>query len=186
MFNVKFCPHLSPVGLVFLLAGCASGNFSTPYDRPAVKPGSIVQINHEYQIPNDFARVYFQDGRQVPKDDIDRFTPYCSVLMQSIRVEQPQQKIFPGRFYVSKVIESNDYRFDRTYVATLEWEHDGPPSNVDYQLDMRLSASEQPGVRSLICVKNINDYVPYHRRYPNLSEIGIALGDLITIEAPGQ
>ncbi len=183
MFRI-ISPPSSLIFLIALLTGCASGTYSTGYDRPAVKPGWYVQIHHEYQIPNQFARVHFQNGKQVIEDNIDRFTPHCSILMQDIHeVGQSQQKVFPGRFYISKVIESNDYRFGRTYVASLNWEHDGPPSNVDYQLDMRLSSSEQTGVRSLICVKNINDYVAYNRRYPNLSEIKMALGDLIDIES---
>ena len=187
MLNTRFNPSHALIFLAILLTGCASGSYSKGYERPAVKPGSYVQLNYEYKIPNQFARVHFQNGKQVLEGNIDRFTPHCSILMQDIHeAGQPQQKVFPGRFYVNKVIESNDYRYGRTYVASLNWEHDGPPSNVDYQLDMRLSSSEQPGIRSLICVKNINDYVAYNRRYPNLSEIKIALGDLVTIEAPGQ
>jgi len=186
MLNTKFSPRLTLISLIILLSGCASGTYSRGYERPAVKPGSYVQLNHDYKIPNQFARVHFQNGKQVLRGNIDRFTPHCSILMQDIHEGgQPQQKVFPGRFYVSKVVESNDYGFDRSYVASLIWENDGPPSNVDYQLDMRLSSSEQPGVRSLICVKNINDYVAYNRRYPNLAEIKMALGDLVTIEAPG-
>jgi hypothetical protein len=57
----------------------------------------------------------------------------------------PQQKIFPGRFYVTKVIESNDHQGGRrTYVASLAFSYfDAGPSNVDYKLEMRLSSSEQ-------------------------------------------
>lgn len=173
--------------LTVLLTGCSSGSYSNQYNRPAVKPGWHVQIHHEYQIPNQFARVYFQNGKQVLKNNIDRFTPHCSILMQSIHeAGQPQQKIFPGRFYLSKVIKSNDNGFWGSFVATINWANDGPPSNVDYQLDMRLSSSEQPGVRSLICVKNINNYVAFNHRYPGLSEIKIALGDLVDIESSGQ
>ena len=188
MLNTRFNPSLALIVLVIFLTGCASGTYSKTSKRPAVKPGSYVQINHEYQIPNVFARVYFRNGKQTLKGDIDRFTPHCSILMHDIRqAGQPQQMIFPGRFYVTKVIESNDHAFGRTTYAALTFGmFDGPdgPSNVDYQLEMRLSSSEQPGVRALICVKNADDYMD--RRYPNLSEIKIALGDLVTIEAPGQ
>jgi hypothetical protein len=149
-----------------------------------------VQLNHEYQVPNEFARVYFRNGKQTLKGDIGRFTPYCSISMHDIRqAGQPQQMIFPGRFYVTKVIERNDYQGGgRTYAALTMGQFDGP-SNLEYQLEMRLSSSEQPGVRALICVKPINDYNDYaddSRRYPNISEIKIALGELVTIEAPGQ
>jgi hypothetical protein len=149
-----------------------------------------VQLNHEFQIPNEFARVYLRNGKQTLKADIDRFTPYCSIVMHDIRqAGQPQQMIFPGRFYVSKVIERNDYQGGgRTYAMLTFGQFDGP-SNLEYQLEMRLSSSEQPGVRALICVKPINDYLDYaddRRRYPSLAEIKSALGDLVTIEAPEQ
>jgi len=190
MLNTRFNPSLALIVLVIFLTGCASGTYSKTSKRPAVKPGSYVQLNHQYQIPNVFARVYFRNGKQTLKGNIDRFTPYCYISMKDVsQAGQPQQMIFPGRFYVTKVIESNDhFGGRRTYVALTIGVFDGP-SNVDYQLEMRLSSSEQPGVRALICVKNINDYrdhmhEPSH--YPSLSEIKIALGDLVTIEAPGQ
>jgi hypothetical protein len=186
MFNTRFNPGLALIFLVIFLTGCASGTYSKTSKRPAVKPGSYVQIHHEYQVPNEFARVYFRNGKQTLEGDIDRFTPYCYILMQDSRqAGQPQQTILPGRFYVNKVIESNDYAFGRITYASLSFGifNDGP-SNVDYKLEMRLSSSEQPGVRALICINNADDYIDRH--YPYLSEIKTALGELVTIEAPGQ
>lgn len=185
MLNTRFNPGLIQIFVVIFLTGCAGSTYSKTSKRPAVKPGSYVQINHEYQIPNEFARVYFRNGKQTLKGDIDRFTPHCFISMQDIRqTGQPQQTIFPGRFYVTKVIERNDHTFGgKTYAALTFGVFDGP-SNVDFELEMRLSSKEQPGVRALTCVKNSTDYLD--RRYPNLSEIEIALGDLVTIEAPGQ
>ncbi len=186
MLNTRFKPGLALLFLVAFLTGCASSTYSATSKRPAVKPGSYLQIHHEYQVPNDFARVYFRNGKQTAKADVDRFTPYCYLLMQdSNQAGQPQQTIFPGRFYVTKVIESNDLKGGyRTYVASAVWDFDDGPSNINYKLDMRLSSSEQPGVRSLICIKNADDI--FDRRHPNLSEIKTALGDLVTIEPPGQ
>lgn len=187
MLNTRFNPGLALIFLVIFLTGCASATYSQTSKRPAVKPGSYVQLHHEYRVPNEVARVYFRNGKQTAKGDVDRFTPYCYIVMHDIRqAGQPQQTIYPGRFYVTKVIESNDLQGGRrTYVASLgTWGIDDGPSNVDYKLEMRLSSSEQPGVRALICINNADDY--YDRRYPNLSEIKTALGDLVTIEAPGQ
>jgi len=184
MLNTRINPGLFLIFLVIFLTGCASGSYSKTSKRPAVKPGSYVQLHHEYQVPNEIARVYFRNGKQTAKSDIDRFTPYCYLVMHDTRqAGQPQQTIFPGRFYVTKVIESNELQGGRrTYVALNIYEFDGGPSNIDYKLEMRLSSSEQPGVRALICIKNADDYID--RRYPNLSEIKTALGDLVTIEAP--
>ena len=186
MLNTRLNPHITLIFMVIFLTGCASGSYSKTSKRPAVKPGSYIQIHHEYQVPSEFARVYFRNGKQTAKGDIDRFTPYCYIVMQDTsQAGQPQQTIFPGRFYVTKVIESNELQGGRlTYVALTIDEFDDGPSNIDFTLEMRLSSSEQPGVRALICVNNADDY--YDRRYPYLSEIKTALGDLVTIEAPGQ
>lgn len=184
MSNTRFKPGLFLVLVAIFLAGCASGNYSKTSKRPAVKPGSYVQVHHEYRVPNEFARVYFRNGKQTARSNVDRFTPYCYLSMHDIdQAGQPQQTIFPGRFYVTEVIESNDHHGGRrSYVASMIWEFDDGPSNVNYILEMRLSSSEQPGVRALTCVKNADDYID--RRHPNISEIKTALGDLVTIEAP--
>ncbi len=189
MSNLRFSPAPALLFLVVFLTGCASASYSMTSKRPAVKPGSYVQIHHEYQVPDEFARVYFRNGKQTAEGNVDRFTPYCYILMHDIRqAGQPQQTIFPGRFYVPRVIESNDLQGGRrTYVASLGmgiFGFDDGPSNVNYMLEMRLDSSEQPGVRALICIKNADDYID--RRYPNLSEIKTALGDLVTIEPPEQ
>ena len=187
MLNTRFNRGLALIILAMFLTACANGSYSKTSKRPAVKPGSYVQLHHEYQVPSEIARIYFRNGKQTAKADVDRFTPYCYLVMKDIRqAGQPQQTIFPGRFYVTKVIESNElYGGRRAYVSlTIERFDNGGPSNVNYILEMRLDSSEQPGVRALICVKNAEDYID--RRYPNLSEIKTALGDLVTIEAPGQ
>ena len=175
------------ITLVIFISGCASGTYSTTSRRPAVKPGSYLQLHHEYRVLNEFGRVYFRNGKQTAERNVDRFTPYCYLSVHDInQAGEPQQTIFPGRFQVTKVIESNDLRGGRrTYVASLTIRHlDDGPSNINYRLEMRLSSAEQPGVRALICIKNADDYID--RRYPNLSEIKTALGDLVTIEAPAQ
>ncbi len=185
MPNTRLKTGLALFFLVVFLTGCASATYSKTSKRPAVKPGSYVQIHHEYQVPNEFARVYFRNGKQTARADVDRFTPYCYLLMHDSRqAEQPLQTIFPGRFLVTQVIESNDHHGGRrTYVASLgNLMFDDGPSNVNYILEMRLSSSEQPGVRALVCIKNADDYID--RRHPNLSEIKTALGNLVTIEAP--
>ena len=187
MLNTRFNPGLALIFLVIFLTGCASTTYSQTSKRPAVKPGSYLQLHHEYQVPNEVARVYFRNGKQTARGDVDRFTPYCYLVMQDTNQSgQPQQTIFPGRFYVTKVIESNELIGGwRTYTASLgALLFDDGASNVDFKLEMRLSSSEQPGVRSLICINNSDDY--WDRRYPYLSEIKTALGDLVTIEAPGQ
>lgn len=176
---------LSCCAVVALLAGCASG--AAKYGRgPSVDPASTVQINTQFDIPNQRARVYFQDGKQVEWGALYRWNTYCSVLVQNVQyADQPQQTVSPGRFDIVKVRQSNDrYQNARVFVASRDGFIDFP-SNITYQVEMRLSSSEQPDVRSLICAKRIDEPAFLRNHYPKLDEMRAALGDLIEINSPG-
>ena len=181
MKKANRCVRLSAmlVGIV-ALTGC-SGAFSKYAVRPSVEPTSTVQINTTFDIPNQKARVYFQSGEQVRWGEIDRWTAHCSVLVNNVQyADQPQQTVLPGRFDILKVRESNDLRYaSRVFVASRDGFFYDPPSNVIYQVEMRLESAEQPDVRALICAKRVDDY---GHHYPTLAEIRTALGDLIVIE----
>ena len=183
MLVTRFPRGLALVFMAIFVSGCAS-SYSMTSKRPAVKPGSYLQLHHEYQVPNQVARIYFRKGKQTAQADVDRFTPYCYLVIQDDRqAGEPQQKIYPGRFFVTEVIESNELIGGRkVYVAGMGWDFDDGPSNINFILEMRLRSTEQPGVRALVCINNSDDY--FDRRYPYLSEIKEALGELITIEPP--
>ncbi len=183
MRNVKSIVHVIMVATAAALSsGCAS-TYSRNSTGPSVDPASTIKINGSFDIPVNKARVYFQNGARVDWRDIDRWTTYCSVLVQNVQYsDQPQQTVLPGRFSIVEVRQSNDLlKHSRIYVASLGWVYD-PPSNVTYKVEMRLQSVEQPNVRSLICEKRVDNYGRYH---PTNSEIRTALGDLIEIETPG-
>ncbi|MFV2031593.1 MAG: hypothetical protein ACC663_03770 [Gammaproteobacteria bacterium] len=188
--------------MVFV-AGCAAS--SSRYGaRPSVDPASVVQVRRQFEIPDSKARVYIQQGIPVTMRDfnkrrtycsllmqkalrlsmsrIDKRRTYCSLLMQNLHVSgEPRLTISPGRFNITKVLQFNDLRyFRRVFVAARSWTYD-PPSDVIYQVEMRLKSAEQPGVRALICVKHVDNY---RQNYPTLAEIRIALGDAIEIIPP--
>ena len=174
------------LGLLVILGGCASTS-SSYRNRPMVDPASVIQINTEFEIPNGGTRVYIQNGVQTEMRNIDKWSTYCRIAMKKIHaMDEPKQTVSPGRFDITKVIQSNDYIFrPRVFVASTTWGN-GTPSNINFQVDMRLSSPEQPDVRSLTCVNNINDYYLdiSGKRYPKLAEIKVALGDAITIITP--
>lgn len=174
---------LSAVAAV--MAGCATG-YSTYGGKVAVNPASTVQINGEFDIPNQSARVYFQGGEQVGWGEIDRWTTYCSVLVNNVQyADQPQQTVGPGDFSIVKVRQSNDrYQNARVFVASRDGFFD-IPSNVTYKVEMRLNSAEQPDVRSLICAKRVDQIGFGRNHYPKLAEMRTALGDLVEINSPG-
>jgi hypothetical protein len=158
-----------------LIGACAS--FESRYAKQLpVKPGSEIQLNITADIPLHMARVYSQKGELIAKSDIDRYEVYCSVLMNSLQKKNGVQlSISPGKFRVTKVKFSNDANSASRIFASREWFYD-PPSNINYETELRLQSVDQPEVRSLICVRQIDSY---GNHYPRLVDFKNTLGSLV-------
>ncbi|MCH7882611.1 MAG: hypothetical protein IIB69_13790 [Proteobacteria bacterium] len=159
---------------ILVAGGCAV--------TPSINPVSIVQVNQPLEIPNRKARVYIQNGDVTAKRDLDPWNIYCSVLMQNVHTAgEPKLTVSPGQFEIIKVREYDEHQyFPGNFVASLlEW-HNIPPI-VIFTVEMRLKSPEQPGVRALICAKQVESY---GRHYPTLAEIKTALGNAIEIKTP--
>ena len=174
------------VTVIIVISGCGA-SFKNNTVRPSVSPATIVQVNQQLEIPNRKARVYIQDGAITAYRKKDEWGTYCSLLMQQKHTSgEPKLSVLPGQFKITKVIESEDGTgTGQTYVASLGWiidVEDNRSVHVIFGIEMRLSSSEQPGVRALICEKRANNRGRYN--YPTLEEIRIALGDTIEIKTP--
>ena len=171
---------------IIVISGCGA-SFKNNTVRPSVSPAAIVQVNQQLEIPNRKARVYIQDGAVTTYRKKDKWSTYCSLLMQQKHTSgEPKLSVLPGQFKITKVIESEDGSgIIRTYVASLGWiidVEDNRYVHVIFGIEMRLSSAEQPGVRALICEKRTNNRGHYN--YPTLEEIRIALGNMIEIKSP--
>ncbi|MEM7294959.1 MAG: hypothetical protein AAF420_16400 [Pseudomonadota bacterium] len=167
--------------LLAVLAGCAS-HYPRNTESGEIYAGATVGIQTELEIPDFKARVYFQHGKALNHAPSDRWTTYCSVLVQNVQYpDQARQVVQPGDFGVVRVKQSNDYNNRaRVFVASVKWSYD-PPSNVTYKTELRLASPEQPDVRSLICEKRVDAYGRYQ---PSFSEIRAALGEHVKIQLP--
>jgi hypothetical protein len=175
---------MQPVNLIIRTILVAAGILivsSCAVTPPAVNPASVVQVNRNLEIPARKARVYIQNGEETAKRDLDPWSIYCSVLMQELHsAGEPKIIVSPGQFEIIKVIEKNE-RIENSgnIVAGLEWHH--VPPIVIFRVEMRLKSAEQPGVRALICAKQVESYTHH---YPTLAEMEIALGNAIEIKTP--
>ena len=171
MGNTKFFLPTSLVAGLILSSGCASLSSPSPIDQI-----SVVQINTQLEIPSGKARVYIQNGVQPNKKDIDKWSTFCSVLMQKLHSKgDPPVAVSPGRFDIIKVRKSSEFYADSYLNQTQMFDE-----NI-YKVDMRLKSAAQPDVRSLICAKH---FAGIGSEYPTLEEIRTALGDSIKIETP--
>lgn len=170
---------LSKVSIVFLMIGfldaCASAN-SQYAKQLLVRRGSDIHINMTVDIPLNMARVYSQKGRIVAKLDIDKNEVFCSVLMNRLQKQNgPKLSVWPGKFRVTQVKLSNDENYTSRIFASTDWVYD-PPSNVNYETELRLQSVNQSEVRSLICVRQIDGYGDH---YPRLMDFKNTLGALV-------
>ena len=171
MVNTKFFLRKSLVAGLIFSSGCASLSSQSPVDQV-----SVVQINTQLEIPSGKARVYIQNGVQPTKKDIDKWSTFCSVLMQkSHSKRQPALTVSPGRFDIINVRKSSELYADRYLTQTQRFDE-----NI-YKVDMRLKSDAQPEVRSLICAKH---FAGIGSEYPTLGEIRTALDESIKVETP--
>jgi len=163
-------------GLIFTVGYATQSSYNTA--QASSDPGSLVQINRPLEIPNGKARLYFQNGVEITQRNIEKMTTYCSIRMRDRhKAGEPKIIISPEQIKIIKLRRSNDYVHRR---------NDNSPTNVIFELEMRLNSTEQPGVMALYCAKRVMVmvFVNTNQYYPNNTEIITALGNSIEIMAP--
>ena len=163
-------------GLIFTV-GCASQSSSNTA-QALVDPGSLVQINRPLEIPDGKARLYFQNGIEITKRNIEKMTTYCSIRMRDRhKAGEPKKIISPEQIEIIKLRRSDDYSGGR---------RNNSPTMVIFELEMRLNSTKQPGVMALYCAKQVMVGVMVNTKqyYPNNTEIITALGNSIEIKEP--
>ena len=165
-------------GLIFTVGYATQSSYNTA--QASVDSGSLVQINRPLEIPDGKARLYFQNGVEITQRNIEKMTTYCSIRMRDRhKAGEPKIIISPEQIEIIKLRRSNDYsgggRRDNY-----------SPTNVIFELEMRLNSTEQPGVMALYCAKQVLVMKGVNTRqyYPNNTEIITALGNSIEIMAP--
>ena len=163
-------------GLIFTVGYATQSSYNTV--QASIDTGSLVQINRPLEIPNGESRLYFQNGVEITKRNIEKTTTYCSIRMRNKHKEgEPRIIISPEQIEIIKLRRANDYVSRR---------NDNSPTNVIFELEMRLNSTEQPGVMALYCAKRVmvNNLVNTNQYYPNNTEIITALGNSIEIKSP--
>jgi hypothetical protein len=163
-------------GLIFTVGYATQSSYNTA--QASADSGSLVQINRPLEIPNGKARLYFQNGVEITKRDIEKMTTYCSIRMRDKHKKgEPKIIISPEQIEIIKLRRSNDYSGSGSANTT---------SAVIFELEMRLNSTEQPGVMALYCAKQVfvMKMVNIKQYYPNNTEITTALGDMIEIISP--
>jgi hypothetical protein len=163
-------------GLIFTVGYATQSSYNTA--QSSVDSGSLVQINRPLEIPDGKSRLYFQNGVEITKRNIEKMTTYCSIRMRDRhKAGEPKIIISPEQIEIIKLRRFNDYVHRR---------NDNSPTNVIFELEMRLNSTEQPGVMALYCAKRVMVlvFVNTNQYYPSNTEIITALGNSIEIKSP--
>lgn len=178
--------RLTPLAGAGLLVGC-SALIPDNAGQPSIDPTMVVQVNQSLEIPNGKARVYIQNNRVIIKPELDKFSPYCSVLMQQLHKRgEPLLSASVGQYEIIKLRRYNDdMSFPGTFFMSSIRAHDFPKM-VIFEVEMRLKSLQQPGVRALICAKQVMVMGPLFTtdHYPTITEIRNTLGNIIEIVTP--
>jgi hypothetical protein len=169
--------------LIIALSACQSSMVITDDTRMfAAGQGSSLKLNQYVQIPAQKARVYFQLGKPVLADQLDKFKPWCELEIKTLK--DTTQTLAPDLFTITKI--DNDSQFieqnldvGRGVAAFGSQAYDLVP----YATLMYVQSTNQPDVLRLICVRKAR---PATQGYPTLREMRAVLGDFIHLDIRPQ
>lgn len=171
---LKFVFTISFAGLI---TACASLDSTYP-EQPAAAVGSKIQLNISAKVPMDQDRVHVQDGQLLGKQALDIERIYCSVVMRRYQdADQPELKLEPGEFTVSRVRLQNDYVFNPVNYVNSDQNFYQPSYGVNYRIEIHLETAGNSDIRALMCTNHQLKYSPIGP-YPTRSHIEKAMGYL--------
>lgn len=144
-----------------LLAGCQPAyrngepNTASPYYEPPT--GSVVEINHSLEVPARSDRVYFQEGRILPWQEVNEYGSYCALRVEN-KASQAR-RLEPGRYTVREVSTEHIFMLaarPAPLAAAFTVGFDGgDDSREDYQTLALVLGLEGPDdrVQSLACAE---------------------------------
>ena len=168
------------LAFITFLAACAGKGSQYP-NQPAVPIGSQVEVNISANVALDQNRIYIQNRMLVSAAQIDQYQVFCTIVMHRYQeANQPQLKIAPGKFTVTRVRLSNDFIYRPVIYANNDDQYYSPSYGVDFRTELHLTFNDQPEVRALTCIDHRLKY-KHKNDYPDRSHFETALGDFVTL-----
>lgn len=155
---------------------------ASQYSR--ISPGSRIVLNKDLTVPAGHARVFIQNGAVSDKSQLDRYNPHCNFEIQS--VSDGTRQILAGTFLVTAVSTGEELVVQTAspyYRVSFNPGLDRPLSMIAPFVHHRLHSDTQPEVMRLTCHGGFAQ--PWWARYPSVSEIRKALGNVATVDRVG-
>lgn len=163
-----------------LLVACTGTSPKHP-NQPALPVGSKIQLNITADLPVGENSIYIQNQTLVSSAQIDKYQVFCSVLMNEYQqANEPQQKVEPGEFKVSRVRLYNDYVHQPVIYANNDSPFWAPSFFIHFRTEIYLESASQPQVVALICTRQSVEYkkIGY---YPQRPQFEAQLGDFVEL-----
>jgi hypothetical protein len=165
---------------VTFLTACASG-YQNYLNQPAVPIDSEIELNISANIALDQNRIYIQNRMLVSAAQIDQYQIFCTIVMHRYQeATQPQLKIVPGKFTVSRVRLYNDFIYKPVIYANNDDQYYSPSFGVDFRTELHLTSNDQPEISALTCTDHRLKY-KHKNDYPGRSQFEAALGDFVIL-----
>jgi hypothetical protein len=166
--------------LMGTLTACAGG-YQNSLNQPAVPIGSQIELNISATVAPDQNRIYIQNRMLVSEAQIDQYQVFCTIVMHRYQeANQPQLKIVPGKFTVTRVRLINDFIHRPIIYANNDDQYYSPSFGVDFRTELLLASDDQPEVSALTCTDHRPKY-NYKNDYPDRSHFEAALGEFVTL-----
>lgn len=172
--------RLPALFILLLLASCQS---IQPYDENSrfyqVPVNSRLILNKQVVIEPNLARAYFQFGKQINKQFIEKYQPHCYLLLSTL--SEKEQVIQPDTFSIYKVERDFIVSAGQQLYASVSMNF-FDTSLVEYVNIYHLSSNTQPNVMSLNCLQWSDST---DRLYLTVEEVRQALGGYFSLQLAG-
>jgi hypothetical protein len=147
--------------------------------------GATLTLHQDITVPQDSARVFFQNGRITAA--INEFLPYCQLTVRTL--QETPQTIYADSFQVIGVTGDVQkvVRSERVLLASAAdfkladgGGGDGGESPETQVLNMEIRSERQPDVRYFVCGGAFD--IPALARRPTLQNIQTAIGSVASFE----
>lgn len=176
MFRIIF-----PAMALTLVAACQTPPFSPDSPLTPVPVDSTLVLHQQLIMPPQTVSLWFQNGRQMHPNDLDRYDPHCK--FETLQMQDSAKTVEPDTFVVHKVTRWDDYAMQPVQLASSRFalgmgHDDGGPSHVNTTTEMFLRSARQPDVYRLICSQWED---PAATDHVTINQIRRALGETFTL-----
>jgi len=175
--------------LSFGVSSCQSPPFSPDSPLSPVPVQSRLILHETLTIPTDQLSLWFQDGKQMLKNDLNFYHPHCK--FETLNKQDSPKQVRPDTFSIHKVVRWDNYVSNTVRLAQLRFgvgmgmvaKDSGGIGPLNAATEMFLKSEKQPDVYRMVCSQweDANDL-----NHVTINQIQRTLGKIFTLELPAE